>query len=446
MNRKFKDALKKAYNIPEPSGKDVFLQNIESKSHRQKLTYFPVRTILRYAAVPLTALALLGVYGMYDLLSDSRTDFVIEMPVSTTTETNLEDLSSEGDTPDQICAQISTIATDVSLPETEISVQTKTEITTAPAEIKTETSTSTWISTTNDNEIQTADTRTQTQTRTTTAPPVSASAEPTTTTLCVSSVTHVSSASATAPSKTVTQTTTDTTCLYQTVPPAPATTVMRTTAPIQYEPVATTSTEMNEPVTDPQMDYRITPAFQYAVTDKILELEHASSDIPDNSPYLWTNTAYKSDWIVSGVILSVFYTSIDGMPWTQLDILIEDDRTHQFFFGDMISLYLPGGYMPLSDYIEQNSQQDAYSHMTASEIAETTLFDSNNRIVFPTEGERYLFFLKNGSDTIPDGAFECADAADRSLYLQDGSNYTFAWDRTSVIFTEKELQSFLTLR
>ena len=46
------------------------------------------------------------------------------------------------------------------------------------------------------------------------------------------------------------------------------------------------------------------------------------------------------------------YTSYEGIAWTKLDVLITDTLKGDLKVGDVISVFNLGGYIPLSEHIE----------------------------------------------------------------------------------------------
>lgn len=476
MDRKFRDALKNAYCIPEPSDKDAFFRKLENQTERHKGIFPWLPALVRYAAVPLTALTFLGFYGTYRILSDNKPDFVTEMP-GQTTEASSENFCAKTDTSDvttvsaeqiQTAAALTTsqtvssmetdkfllTTTSGSLPILRSAIET-TATKTASVQIA---QTSASASGTDASSIS-ADTTTitsQTITQTTAATMAAltnstmTSHMQTTSVRTTTATTIVSAAVTTTPSAAIqtmkptmnaTQTTTLTTTTRLSQDHADVCPPSTTTFPIAGIQ-GTTSAEPAPPEDPSFYDYRVLPLFQYSVTENIVEPEYSMEDAPIDALLYWMDTANNSDYIVYGEILSVFYTSIDGAPWTQIDIMIEEDWTQCFCFGDMISVYLPGGYMPLTDYIEQNNADADFSHLTSAEIADATLFDPAGRTVFPAEGERYLFFL-NSSNNAPIGAFTCTNEADYSICVQNGDGYAYTWNVTSNIFTEEELWEYM---
>lgn len=85
MNRKFRQALKKAYNIPEPVRKNEFLDILESQNKKENkcrdfFSYFP--DVLRFMATAATALLCLGVYGIYHDITEINQIPVVQSEIN----------------------------------------------------------------------------------------------------------------------------------------------------------------------------------------------------------------------------------------------------------------------------------------------------------------------------------------------------------------------------
>lgn len=396
MNRKFKHELKKAYRIPEPVRKDEFLRGLEKKQNGCSSS-LRISSVRRYAAIALAAAAFLGVYVSNNNIFKLNRDFSADKP-PTITEEYSENKSGEA---------VSSVSATESISETVPAAEhsASEEINTseysgavtenlAPDEIITNTDAAS-------EELKTepisSDTHVQTQT---------------------AAVTDIKTESA------VTQTT---------AAPVP------TDAPV-------TSTEQP----DLGRDYTVTPLVQYSVTKKIREYED-NEDVVNGGQSTgtqldgivrWTDIAEASEIVVSGTVQAVFYTSVNGRPWTQTDIVINDVWYGDLKPGDRISIYSPGGYMPLSEFIEHNGKESLFSDMTQEEISQTTLHDHGGNAADPKTGESSLYFLKAGTGSIPGGAYQYSFITDVCRFRQEGELYiSAAFDMCS--FTEDELREYL---
>ncbi|MBS6596794.1 MAG: hypothetical protein KH326_06980, partial [Ruminococcus callidus] len=68
-------------------------------------------------------------------------------------------------------------------------------------------------------------------------------------------------------------------------------------------------------------------------------------------------------------------------------------------------IYIKGGYMPMTEYLSYIGETPEQWNMTAEQAAETSLFENNGDISLPKVGETLLYFLNDGGDAVPDGAY-----------------------------------------
>ena len=467
MNRKFKDALKQAYNIPEPSHKDEFLQKLESMQPEQKRPWLPF--FVRYAAVPLTALAFLGMYGSYSLLSGVKTEYVTERPVHTaplyeehtadeeiqTTETS----AAEGTVPEgtSLTSESGTTASDsTSASENMLDVGLTTtapeqpRITTAPEQIPEQARTTTvpeaWQTQTNTTIASTTRITTTVVTRTATTTRAAATTKVTTTgrSTTPQAVSTTRQYDAPEPVITIPQTTTAT---------AYTQTFFATTIGNQYEPtlpdepvVITTTTESSASEDEIGRDLTVQPLHQYSILDNLVEGRFSTDYAPPaddiNGLIDWKDLEEWSECIVSGEIEAVYYTSVDGKPWTQMDILVDEWWKGDINISDRISVYIPGGFMSLTDYISENDLNGYYDDMTPEEIAVSTVYEPSPEGFEPFVGMRYLFFLSSGGYSIPDGAYFPGSIDYFSLYRPRGTYYSPISSYLDVL-TQEELAEYL---
>lgn len=460
MNRKFKDALKQAYNIPEPSHKDEFLQKLEnSMQTEQKRPWIPF--FVRYAAVPLTALAFLGMYGGYSLLSGVKTEYVTERPAHTvphydeeraadedmqTTETSIAEetapegsfLTNESGTTASDSTSASVNMLDVALTTTapeQLPEQTRTTTVPETSEMQTKTTiaSTTRITTT-------AATRTATTTRAAATTKATTTGR-STTTRAVSTTRQYDKPE---PVITIPQTTTAT---------AYTQTFFATTIGNQYEPtppdepVVTTTTEPSAPEEEIGRDLTVQPLHQYSILDNLVEGRFSPDYAPPadiNGLIDWKDLEEWSECIVSGEIEAVYYTSVDGQPWTQMDILVDEWWKGDINISDRISVYIPGGFMSLTDYISENDLDGDgyYDDMTPEEIAVSTVYEPSPEGFEPFVGVRYLFFLSSGGYSIPDGAYFPGSIDYFSLYRPRGTYYSPISSYLDVL-TQEELAEYL---
>ena len=149
-------------------------------------------------------------------------------------------------------------------------------------------------------------------------------------------------------------------------------------------------------------DYTVQPPCSYTVAKHVLEVSRVGITFDTLSDLI-----AKSDTIVLGTTNAVTYTSIQGQPWIQVDVKLEMvfDSAKELHYGDCISIYIKGGYMPMTEYLSYIGETPEQWNMTAEQAAETSLFENNGDISLPKVGETLLYFLNDGGDAVPDGAY-----------------------------------------
>ena len=240
----------------------------------------------------------------------------------------------------------------------------------------------------------------------------------------------------------------------------PAFTKVTTTKWSVHEPVEDVSSSTDGVVSDSTTttegpspaNYTVTPWFQYGISDRIL-CDPADEEGREPSQNTWESMASSSQLIVFGQIEAIYFTSINGKPWTQMDILMIESCYGERVAGDRISVYVQGGYMPLSEYIRLNDLEADFSSMKAEEIAETTWYSSGGNTAIPAVGSRGFFFLRIGSDSesVPHGAYMYTSSTDQSFFtaapdLSDsvsGGSCFVSVGNASCMFHKGELKEFL---
>lgn len=149
-------------------------------------------------------------------------------------------------------------------------------------------------------------------------------------------------------------------------------------------------------------DYTVQPPCSYTVAKHVWEVASVGITFDTLSDLI-----AKSDTIVLGTTNAVTYTSIQGQPWIQVDVKLEMvfDSAKELHYGDCISIYIKGGYMPMTEYLSYIGETPEQWNMTAEQAAETSLFENNGDISLPKVGETLLYFLNDGGDAVPDGAY-----------------------------------------
>ncbi len=453
MKKSETDALKKAFNIPEPENKEIFISSYKEKLKKNKRT-LTLPIIMRYASTAVAAALIVGLWGSLSRTSEYRERFeessaVID--VQTETEAVTEDITvnditspTEGCTEPEETEPTTAVSTDV---QGNISrPQTTTAVSGGSSQQSTEAV----------NTSAVTQTGTQSSVPATTAKAQSGGTRPSTTTKAQSGGIASSATTAREETRPVRTTAAEenlappvtgeiaqptvTTSIVEDVP------VEATTAP-SYEPEPIETEEATAPsddVTDDigGKDYTVTPTVVY---DKYGDIYYPDDSEDSMTPggsapekSRWQIMADNSDFIVYGEIDEIIYTAVDGMPYTQLNVFLYEvyktDGT--IYCMDRISVYLPGGYMTASDYRE-------YNYLPSYIPDDGIVFDSGGNVHEPQMGEKFIFFLNEGIEVFPDGAYTLTETTDISMFMYNDEMYCSAGDVT-IKFEESELKEYLT--
>lgn len=157
--------------------------------------------------------------------------------------------------------------------------------------------------------------------------------------------------------------------------------------------------------------------------------------------------------IIYGTIQDIDYTVIDGKPWTIVNLKI--DRSYHFesneelWEGDVITIYEPGGYMPLADYITDNPSDSSFAGWSSERIANTVIYEDGSNYVKPEIGESYLYFVSKVREydkestplpaDFPTGVYIRKPINDSAQFSFDGERFICSNPNQSISFTEDEL-------
>lgn len=121
-----------------------------------------------------------------------------------------------------------------------------------------------------------------------------------------------------------------------------------------------------------------------------------------------------ADCVMLGTVIETFYTFVDGTAWTQANVRVDEVTRGKLSEGEIISVYFPGGYASMDDYVA--------AHGTGQ---------------YSSTGAQYLEFIMNGEPHPQpgDNAMFCLDKLPNGSPLPDG-----AYMRLNVIM-EDELTS-----
>ncbi len=394
MRRKFRRALKnlkQTYDFPNPTHENAFFQKSTEKIEKKHyfFSFLKSKTTIFQIAVACTVVTIMiGGYDVYQNYKNGRNDIFIEES-SPSTESNVSPPMEKKTQP----ASSETTTKTSSPSSSSVSNESRTSVGNENVTNSTQTIT---IATHNHTEVY------PTEEHQTIQPPATVTKESPST---VQTVLSTNTAAVTTG------------------------TTVKTTA----KPIVSSTTISTIPKPNNNVDYRVTPSYQYEKTDTILTAvgsEYIGWDCTvlnkpvdsSDSFFLWEDCADLSDSIVSGTVISLTYTREGNILWTQVDIEITKVYKGTLHPGDKISVYELGGYIPLSEFLTLYPACASILNMTEDEIQATTCFGSGPQVTSAVIGESCLYFLKEGTGNIPAGAYTYAGNADDSRYQGDSSN------------------------
>ncbi|WP_456113025.1 hypothetical protein [Ruminococcus sp.] len=397
MKRKYKKVLQDCFEPPAPQRKAQFLQQIQAEQSQDTATPLFFQRYpkwIRQSAMVFCAAALLGIgYGAYQAFFDSRDQLEVVPPQETTTTAWTEPATTTVTSQSMTSFAAETTRTTVTTGE-----KNSAETVLATAENASSSSTSTVSKHTTSHQAQEKPTPASKQT--TMAVSTVRRSDTTTAKAVVTSVAYT-----TTRKRTTTGTKQMTTPLASTAVASEHTTAAQTTTRyIDDDKNGIQTTTMRSDSCEPMItkDYTVQPPCSYTVAKHVLEVSSVGITFDTLSDLI-----AKSDTIVLGTTNAVTYTSIQGQPWIQVDVKLEMvfDSAKELHYGDCISIYIKGGYMPMTEYLSYIGETPEQWNMTAEQAAETSLFENNGDISLPKVGETLLYFLNDGGDAVPDGAY-----------------------------------------
>lgn len=173
--------------------------------------------------------------------------------------------------------------------------------------------------------------------------------------------------------------------------------------------VVTTTTEPNvQKTTEVTRDLTLSVDESFSAPDsgkKVMDVRSSMDGFL--SPEL-DSLIQASDAIVRGTVKNVVFTQFDGIAWTKADLLITESLKGEFQKGDLVSVFILGGYISLADHIQAYDNAFRYEGLTPEEIQNTVLKETVNGESFAQVGDDYIYCLvKTLEDSpLPDGAYE----------------------------------------
>ncbi|MDE6787852.1 MAG: hypothetical protein K2J47_00840, partial [Ruminococcus sp.] len=359
MKKSERETLKKAFNIPEPEQKESFilLYNEKLKKNERK---FNLPVFFRYASTAVFAVLIIGLWGNLSKTADFRDKFNIDEPTTaitsqTTAVTQLTETNNIT-TSNALTMQITQTATEnsvhtdsatgsavnsvhihqqVTMPDLPDFTPSVTAITfptrTQPSATSKVISATTARKTTAVKYTTTAIIATDEEPSYSYDPSLTVTAVPMTTVTDNSPVPPNKNDATTYPP------------LDVDIPPV--------TVP---KPIVTTESKEDNVPSLIGRDYTVYPSKVYNKSENIINMEDTNdfdhTTAVDSTVSVDMLKNY-SDYIILGRIDNIIYTQVKGKPYTQENITVyqvyKGDKLHEY---DKISIYIPGGYMPVSEF------------------------------------------------------------------------------------------------
>lgn len=406
MKKSERETLKKAFNIPEPEQKESFilLYNEKLKKNERK---FNLPVFFRYASTAVFAVLIIGLWGNLSKTADFRNKFNIDEPTTaitsqTTAVTQLTETNNIT-TSNALTMQITQTATENSVHTDSAtgsvvnSAHTHQQVTIPDLPDFTPSVTAITFPT-------------KTQPSATSKVISATTAKKTTAVKYTTAVTHYEYDN---PDVIVT-----TTAANNNKFPSPSQNDDDLPPAIVPSPILTEPSEDNVQVTNGK-DYTVYPSKVYNKSENIINMEDTNDFTHTTVDSTISVDMLKnySDYIVLGRIDNIIYTQVKGKPYTQENITVyqvyKGDKLHEY---DKISIYIPGGYMPVSEFeILNNRVIDAPDNYY--------IYDSGGNKGVQNIGDICMFFIKDGSLYMPNNAFELTMKTDISIFRVRGSEY-----------------------
>lgn len=351
------EALKDAFNIPEPERKNIFLPSFREKLKKNNVKpLFPI--IFRYASMAALAAVVIGVWSTSDHTESFRYEYNRDFVISGTAS---EPVST-------VTTAVTTASTAAATTQTSGSQNTTVPPQTTPVTVNTVSATSTAVST-------------------------------------------------------------------QSI-------VSQTTVTTSVTAAVTTEPEATDPPQSVYKDLTVTPAVTYEKTDDAIDLRDVNDNMNSGSdppldgignpsgelPEAVVKMAENSEYIVYASVDEIFYTDVDGAPYTQENLTVHSAHKGELELMDRISLYVPGGYMPADKYIE-------YTGIELTLPENSVIYDYGGNNGIQQVGATYIFFIENGSSSMPEGAFQLTEETDISVFEYKNGMYISLGDG-ALSFTE----------
>lgn len=148
------------------------------------------------------------------------------------------------------------------------------------------------------------------------------------------------------------------------------------------------------------------------IFDDILETRFSSGNpLYDYLLQSLVNTLlFEPSTAVEGEITNLTYTAYEGNPWTICEIEVTDvyhfdlgypDHINIINTGDRINIAMPGGYMPVSEYISLNPESTLFSDWTDEQKSSAVIYEAGSNQNEPKIGDKYAYYLEPAELDMP---------------------------------------------
>ena len=336
-------ALKEAFNIPEPENKNDFIRIYEASFKKNKRRFYPIM-IFRYASAAVMAAVVICLCGLAGKNSDFNGKF------------NNVSIIKETDSHSNASCNTTAVSTDT-MSTANFSDSLITESATVSSEVTTATTALT------SKNIEIGD-------------------EPIDVPVCEM------------PEKTSESTTYEVTTVSYENPTTDTASITTATTAVTELPTVTTSTEqdINKYPPDNINDLTVIPSVRYdKPNDSVYHIQINSPPIPDIN-----DDIDALDGVIIASVDEVIYTEINGEPYTQenITVIASLQGDIKLNYGDKISVFMNGGYMPADKFAENHSWINIPPEYQC-------VYYSKKQIPEQQVGKNYIFFLKK-SNLIPE--------------------------------------------
>ncbi len=131
-----------------------------------------------------------------------------------------------------------------------------------------------------------------------------------------------------------------------------------------------------------------------------------------------------SEEIIKGTVKNITYTSFKGIAWTKVDILVSDTYKGNLKIGDLVSVFMIGGYMKLTDHIDYHNDKFRFSKLSEHEINNTVIKETNNGMPFQNVGDEFIYCLVTtpAFSPLPKDSYEKLSPAGE-LYIDNNGDF-----------------------